>query len=189
MELAKYDGKYVRVTDKEGKAFTGKAKYADRTFISSETGGAEEGIFIEDCLIYGPQIVSIEETEVHGTVELRTEKQVLRRYRPEDADILYRCLGTDPEMSRYSGWNPYATPETARETVCRFIATELPHFFRSRFLLLRLIYRGSMREVSPDSEWNFMRPEKYRRRQNIRRNTTGHPRLNGKEGRKRLFVR
>ena len=121
MELAKYDGKYVRVTDKEGKAFTGKAKYADRTFISSETGGAEEGIFIEDCLIYGPQIVSIEETEVHGTVELRTEKQVLRRYRPEDADILYRCLGTDPEMSRYSGWNPYATPETARETVCRFI--------------------------------------------------------------------
>ena len=75
----------------------------------------------EDCLIYRSQIVSIEEIEVHGTVELRTERLVLRRYRPEDAGLLYRHFGTDPEMARYSGWNPYATPEMAQETVRRFI--------------------------------------------------------------------
>ena len=56
-----------------------------------------------------------------GTVELWTERMVLRRYRPEDADSLYRYLGTDPMMSAYSGWNPYATPEMAQETVRGFI--------------------------------------------------------------------
>ena len=35
--------------------------------------------------IYDSQIASVEEIEVHGTVELRTEQMILRRYRPEDA--------------------------------------------------------------------------------------------------------
>lgn len=61
------------------------------------------------------------EITVHGTAELRTERTVLRRYRPDDAEVLYRLFGSDPEMTRYSGWNPYATPEMARETVGRFI--------------------------------------------------------------------
>ncbi len=39
-----------------------------------------------------------EKTEVHGTVQLRTERMILRKYRPEDADALYRNFGTDPEM-------------------------------------------------------------------------------------------
>ena len=34
------------------------------------------------------QIASIEEVKVHGTAELRTERLVLRRYRPEDAAAL-----------------------------------------------------------------------------------------------------
>lgn len=62
-----------------------------------------------------------EETEVHGTSELQTERLLLRRYRPEDADGLYEYFGKDPAMFRYSGWNPYATPEMARETVNRFV--------------------------------------------------------------------
>ena len=62
-----------------------------------------------------------EKTEEHGTVQLRTERMILRKYRPEDADALYRNFGTDPEMVRYSGWNPYETPEMARETVARFM--------------------------------------------------------------------
>ena len=57
----------------------------------------------------------------HGTAEIRTERLLLRRCRPEDAETLYLELGTDPAFSRYSGWNPYATPEMARETVQRFI--------------------------------------------------------------------
>ena len=90
MDLSKYDGRHVRITDKWGETF------ADR---------------------------SIEEIEVHGTVDLWTGRMILRRYRPEDADSLYQYLGTDPSMYAYSGWNPYATLEMAQETVRGFIAS------------------------------------------------------------------
>ncbi len=59
------------------------------------------------------------EYEKHGTTELKTERLTLRRYRPDDAEALYRYLGTDPAMYQYSGWNPYATLEMAQETVRR----------------------------------------------------------------------
>ncbi len=121
MNLSKYNGKYVRVTDKWGETFTGMAEYGNGDFLECEYGGEEDGIFIEDVLIYRSQIVCIEEIEVHGTVELMTERMILRRYCPEDADELYRHLGTDPAMYEYSGWNPYATLEMARETVQGFI--------------------------------------------------------------------
>lgn len=62
-----------------------------------------------------------EEIVTHGTAELRTENLVLRRYRKEDAEQLHTHFGMDPDMYKYSGWNPYATPEMARETVQRFI--------------------------------------------------------------------
>ena len=62
-----------------------------------------------------------EEIEVHGTAGLRTERLILRRYRPEDAAPLYQRLGSDPAMYQYSGWNPYASPEMAQKTVSRFI--------------------------------------------------------------------
>ena len=81
MDLSRYDGKHVRVTDKWGETFTGMAEYANHDFLECEYGGEEDGIFIEDCL----------------------------------------NLGTDPAMYEYSGWNPYATPEMARETVLGFI--------------------------------------------------------------------
>ena len=121
MDLSKFDGKHVRVTDKWGETYTGMAHYGNYNFLECEYGGKEDGIFIEDCLIYNSQIVSIEEIEVHGTAELWTERLILRRYRLEDADDLYRYLGTDPAMYKYSGWNPYATREMAQETVRRFI--------------------------------------------------------------------
>ena len=92
MDLSKYDGKHVRITDKWNEVFTGMAKYANADFLECEYGGEEDGIFIEDCLIYRSQIVSIEEIEVHGTVELRTEHLVLRRYRPEDAEVPVSAL-------------------------------------------------------------------------------------------------
>ena len=121
MDLTKYDGKHVRITDKWGETFTGMAEYGNYSFLECEYGGEEDGIFIEDCLIYNSLIASIEEIEVHGTVELWTERMILRRYRLEDADSLYQYLGTDPAMYAYSGWNPYATLEMAQETVRGFI--------------------------------------------------------------------
>ena len=121
MDLSKYEGKHVRITDIYGETFTGMASYGMPEFLMHEYGGDEDGVFIEDVLIYRSQIASIEEIEVHGTVELWTERMVLRRYCPEDAEPLYRRLGTDPAMARYSGWNPYATPDMAEDTVRRFI--------------------------------------------------------------------
>ena len=121
MDLAIYDGKHVRIKDKWGETLVGMAEYGNASFLECEYGGKEDGIFIEDSLIYNSQIISIEEVEVHGTVELWTGRMTLRRYRPEDADDLYRYLGSDPAMYAYSGWNPYATLEMAQETVRKFI--------------------------------------------------------------------
>ena len=117
MDLSEYDGKHVRVTDKWNHAFTGMARYANADFLECEYGCEEDGLFIENWLICRSQIVSVGEIEVHGTVELWTEHLILRRVRPEDAEVLYRRFGTAPEMAKYSGWNPYATPEMARGTV------------------------------------------------------------------------
>lgn len=121
MDISKYDKKYVLVKDKYGNSFSGLARYGDRDFLECEFGGDEDGIFIENCLIYNSQVESIEEIVPHGTAELWTEHLVLRRYRPDDAEQLYEYLGKDPEMYKYSGWNPYATLEMAQETVKRFI--------------------------------------------------------------------
>ena len=121
MDLLCYDGKYVRIKSIYGDTFSGLAEYGNCDFLECEYGGDEDGIFIEDSLIYNSQIASIEEIEVHGTAEIWTENLILRRYRPEDAEELYQYFGSDPEMYKYSGWNPYATPEMARGTVRRFV--------------------------------------------------------------------
>ena len=121
MNLSEYDGKYVCIRDIYGETFSGRAAYGNCEFLECEYGGDEDGIFIEDFLIYNSQIEAIEEIVPHGTAELWTDNLILRRYRAEDAEQLYERFGTDPEMYRYSGWNPYATPEMARETVSGFI--------------------------------------------------------------------
>ena len=58
---------------------------------------------------------------MQGTEQLTTKRLILRRYRPEDADTLYKNFGSDPAMYEYSGWNPYATLEMAADTVRDFI--------------------------------------------------------------------
>ncbi len=121
MNLSSFDEKHVRVSDIYGGTHIGVADYYDACYCQHEFGEDEDAVIIEGFLIYESQIASIEEIEVHGCVELRTERLILRRYRPEDADDLYHYLGTDPAMYEYSGWNPYATLKLAKETVHRFI--------------------------------------------------------------------
>ena len=67
MDLSKFDRKYVRIRDKYGETFSGLAYYAGCEFLECEYGGNEDGIFIEDVLLYNSQIESIDETEVHDT--------------------------------------------------------------------------------------------------------------------------
>ena len=55
-----------------------------------------------------------------GTTELTTERLLMRRYHTDDARSLYEKFGCDPQMYEYSGWNPYATQDMAKETVHRF---------------------------------------------------------------------
>lgn len=121
MNLSKYDGKYVCIRDTDGNQFTGLARYGGSDFLECEWGFNEDGLFIEDVIILNSQIESIEEIIPHGTAEIWTENLVLRRYRLEDAEQLYECLGKDSEMKKYSGWNPYETLEMAEETVQQFI--------------------------------------------------------------------
>ena len=130
MDLYQFNEKHVRIKDIYGNTHIGLARYANYDFLMCEYGGDEDGVFIEDFLIYNSQIESIERVKVHGTAELWTEQLILRRCREEDAAELYQYLGKDPSMYRYSGWNPYATPEMAQETVRRFIADyDDPHAY------------------------------------------------------------
>ena len=46
MDLLKYDGKYVRITDIYGGVFTGRASHGGYEFLMHEYGGEEDGIFI-----------------------------------------------------------------------------------------------------------------------------------------------
>ena len=131
IRLSSYDQKHVRIKTIYGDTVTGLARYNDEEFLRCEWGGAEDGVFIEDFLIYRSQIESIEEIEVHGTVELWTDRLILRKVRPDDAEPLHRCLGTDPALARYSGWNPFATLEMAQETVRQFIGRYRDEHFYS----------------------------------------------------------
>ena len=123
MNLSSYDGKYVRLTDQWGDTFTGHAEHQSADYCFHEYGVDEEGLRVEGCIIYASQITFVKEARMCGTAELFTERLTLRRYRIFDADDLYERFGTDETMFRYSGWNPYATPEMAQETVQRFIAS------------------------------------------------------------------
>ena len=123
MNLLSYDGKYVRLTDNWGNTFTGHAEHQSADYCFHEYGVEEEGLRVEGCIVYHSQIASVKVVEMRGTAELFTERLTLRRYRPDDAADLYERFGTDETMFRYSGWNPYATPEMAQETVQRFIAS------------------------------------------------------------------
>ncbi len=123
LNIISYDGKYVRLTDKWGDTLTGHAEHQPAEYCFHEYGVDEEGLRVEGCIVYASQITSVEEIEMHGTAELFTERLTLRRYRPWDAEDLYDRFGTDEVMFQYSGWNPYANPEMAQETVQRFIAS------------------------------------------------------------------
>lgn len=57
-----------------------------------------------------------------GTIQMTSRRLLLRRVDIKDADILYKELGCNPAITRYTGWNPYASPALARKKVEQDIA-------------------------------------------------------------------
>ena len=65
-----------------------------------------------------------------GTIELKTDRLLLRKHPSEDAAVLFDIFGTDPQMFEYSGWNPYQTQTMAMETIESCIKNyDDPHFY------------------------------------------------------------
>ena len=87
-----------------------------------------------------------------GTITLRTQRLLLRRHVPGDAGLLYRNFGTNAAMYRYSGWNPYASPEQARETVQRFIDSYADPGFYSWAIECEGRMIGTIGAYDPDPE-------------------------------------
>ncbi|MDO4417490.1 MAG: GNAT family N-acetyltransferase [Eubacteriales bacterium] len=56
-----------------------------------------------------------------GTKVIHTGRLLLRKYRMEDVQALYHYFGLDEEMHKYSGWNPFATPEMTAVAVRTFL--------------------------------------------------------------------
>ncbi len=56
-----------------------------------------------------------------GTIQIETDRLLLRQHVIEDAVLLHQNFGLDSEMFRYSGWNPYVTQAAAEEAVRHFI--------------------------------------------------------------------
>ncbi|MDO4481985.1 MAG: GNAT family N-acetyltransferase [Bacillota bacterium] len=61
--------------------------------------------------------------DMHGTVTLKGDRIILRRYSVEDINVLYEDLGLDIKMYEFSGWNPYKTPEMTAATVEKYICS------------------------------------------------------------------
>ena len=50
-------------------------------------------------------------------VNLKTERLILRNEKLEDAETLYKFLGCDAEMPKYTGWNPYIMLDSAKKKI------------------------------------------------------------------------
>ncbi len=52
--------------------------------------------------------------EHRGTVRLETERLILRPFRPEDAQAMYRNWCSDPEVTKYLTWPPHESEAASR---------------------------------------------------------------------------
>ena len=62
--------------------------------------------------------------KMSGTVELKTDRRILRRHQSEDASVLFVIFGSDPQMFEYSGWNPYQTKAMEKAGMQRILVEE-----------------------------------------------------------------
>lgn len=53
----------------------------------------------------------------HGTIDLETERLILRRFQHDDAEKMYVNWTSDPEVACYMRWEPHQTLEDTREVL------------------------------------------------------------------------
>ena len=50
-----------------------------------------------------------------GTQIIETERLILRRLTPEDAEMMYQNWASDPEVTRWLRWEPHKSPAETHE--------------------------------------------------------------------------
>jgi ribosomal-protein-alanine N-acetyltransferase len=53
--------------------------------------------------------------EHRGTIRLETERLILRPFREDDAESMFRNWANDPEVTRYLTWQPHADASVSRQ--------------------------------------------------------------------------
>ena len=49
-----------------------------------------------------------------GTQTIKTERLILRRFTPDDADLAFKNWESDERVTRFLSWNPHKSPEETR---------------------------------------------------------------------------
>lgn len=73
-----------------------------------------------------------EDTMKHqGTVQLETERLILRRFTMDDADAMYANWASNPDVTKYLSWPPHASVEESRKVLEDWIANyERPDYYQ-----------------------------------------------------------
>lgn len=61
-----------------------------------------------------------------GTQQIETERLLLRKLLPQDADMMYANWASDPEVTRYLRWEPHKSADATRELLAAW-ATLYPN--------------------------------------------------------------
>lgn len=56
-----------------------------------------------------------------GTVTLETERLILRRFTPEDAEAMFRNWANDPEVTQFMTWPTHGSLETTRKVITSWV--------------------------------------------------------------------
>ena len=56
-----------------------------------------------------------------GTVQLQTQRLILRRFAPEDAAAMYANWASDPEVTKYLTWPPHSSAELTGKLLALWI--------------------------------------------------------------------
>ena len=66
-----------------------------------------------------------------GTQTIETERLILRRFRPEDAQAMYDRWASDPEVTRFLTWPPHADTGVTRQVIESWTAEyDKPDFYQ-----------------------------------------------------------